>query len=219
MKLVCISDTHSLHRRIPEIPDGDVLIHAGDSLGQGTLENIEDLNDWLGTLPHRHKLVIAGNHDWAFQNDPEKARAILTHAIYLEDSGVEIDGIRFWGSPWSPTFMHWAFMLDRGEPLNEKWQRIPDDTDVLITHVPPHGMGDEAISSFTAQHVGCRDLMIRLHQLNLQAHIFGHIHEGYGTYLFRDMHVVNASTCNMRYEPNNPPIVVEVFPRERKPLV
>ena len=87
MKIVCISDTHSLHWHIPELPDGDVLIHAGDSLGQGTLDNIEDLNSWLGTLPHRHKIVIAGNHDRAFQDEPEQARELLTNAIYLEDSG------------------------------------------------------------------------------------------------------------------------------------
>lgn len=145
MKLVCISDTHSLHRRLQSIPDGDVLIHAGDCLGQGTLENIEDFNDWLGSLPHRHKIVIAGNHDWAFQETPELARQALTSAIYLEDSGVEIEGVRFWGSPWTPIFMNWAFMLGRGEPLYEKWQLIPDDTDVLITHGPPQGIGDEVM--------------------------------------------------------------------------
>lgn len=112
MKLVCLSDTHSLHRRLVDIPEGDVLIHAGDSLGQGTLDNLEDLNDWLGELPHRHKIVIAGNHDWAFQEIPELARATLTNALYLEDSGVEIEGSgsgdrrglqRFWTGPlcWS----------------------------------------------------------------------------------------------------------------------
>ena len=102
MKLVCISDTHSLHRCIPGIPDGDVLIHAGDCLGQGTLENVIDFNDCLGTLPHRHKIVVAGNHDWAFQETPELARQALTEAIYLEDSGVEIEGVRFWGPPGVP---------------------------------------------------------------------------------------------------------------------
>ncbi|KPQ28552.1 MAG: putative phosphoesterase [Marinobacter excellens HL-55] len=134
MKLVCISDTHSMHRRIQVIPDGDVLVHAGDSLGQGTLDNIEELNDWLGTLPHRYKIVIAGNHDWAFQETPELAQQALTNAIHLEDSGIEIEGVRFWGSPWTPTFMDWAFMLDRGEPLQRKWQLIPDNVDVLVTY-------------------------------------------------------------------------------------
>lgn len=210
MKLICISDTHSLHRRIPEIPDGDVLIHAGDCLGQGTLENIKDLNDWLGTLPHRYKIVIAGNHDWAFQETPKQARQALNNAIYLEDSGIEIGGIRFWGSPWTPTFLDWAFMLDRGEQLCEKWALIPDNTDVLITHGPPKGIGDEANLGFKSQNVGCADLLARIQELALKAHIFGHIHEGYGEYEQGQAKLINASTCNARYEPRNAPIVMNL---------
>ncbi len=208
MKLVCISDTHSLHQRIPEIPDGDVLIHAGDCLGQGTMENIQEFNEWLGSLPHEHKIVIAGNHDWAFQETPELAKAALTNAIYLEDSGVEIDGIRFWGSPWTPTFMDWAFMLDRGDPLYQKWKLIPDNTDVLITHGPPHGIGDQVDLGFKSQNVGCIHLSDRVSQLSLKAHIFGHIHEGYGAYQRGNTRLINASSCNERYQPNNPPIVL-----------
>lgn len=210
MRLVCISDTHSLHRRISDIPDGDVLIHAGDCLGAGTIENVHDLNDWLGTLPHRHKIVIAGNHDWAFQETPDLAVEALTNATYLEDSGVIIEGVRFWGSPWTPTFMDWAFMLDRGQPLYQKWQEIPDNTDVLITHGPPKGIGDEANLGFKSQNVGCVDLLHRLDRLNLKAHIFGHIHECYGEHRHGDTVLINASTCTPRYAPTNPPIVVEV---------
>ena len=210
MKLVCISDTHSLHQRIPEIPDGDVLIHAGDCLGQGTLENIADFNDWLGTLPHRHKILIAGNHDWAFQETPELARAALTNAIYLEDSGIEIEGVRFWGSPWTPTFMDWAFMLERGEALARIWQKIPANTDVLITHGPPMGIGDEVRFGGVTQNVGCADLLARLSALSLKAHVFGHIHEGHGVYDFGGARLVNASSCTERYEPGNAAIVVDV---------
>ena len=210
MKLVCISDTHSLHRRIPDIPDGDVLIHAGDCLGQGTLENVRDFNDWLGTLPHRHKIVVAGNHDWAFQETPELARQALTEAIYLEDSGVEIEGVRFWGSPWTPVFMNWAFMLQRGESLYEKWQLIPDNTDVLITHGPPKGIGDEVMLGSNALNVGCEQLLDRIQQLLLKAHVFGHIHEGYGEYLQGETRLINASTCNERYMPENTPVVLDL---------
>ena len=210
MKLVCISDTHSLHRHILELPHGDVLIHAGDCLGQGTLENIEEFNDWLGTLPHRYKIVIAGNHDWAFQETPDQARAALTNAIYLEDNGVEIEGIRFWGSPWNPTFMDWAFMLDRGEALQQKWKRIPDNTDVLITHGPPHGIGDEANLGFKSQNVGCQQLLERVSRLSLKAHVFGHIHEGYGEYTWGNTRLINASTCTTRYRPINAPVVIEL---------
>ncbi|WP_339804881.1 metallophosphatase domain-containing protein [uncultured Marinobacter sp.] len=211
MRLVCISDTHSLHRRIPEIPDGDVLIHAGDCLGAGTLSNVEELNEWLGALPHHHKIVIAGNHDWAFQETPELAREALTQAIYLEDSGVEIDGVRFWGSPWTPTFMDWAFMLERGQPLHEQWKQIPDDTNVLITHGPPKDIGDEVDLGFRCQNVGCVDLKHRVAQMTqLRAHIFGHIHEGYGEYHIGGSRFINASTCTARYEPTNPPIVLDI---------
>ncbi|NWO07086.1 MAG: metallophosphatase domain-containing protein [Alteromonadaceae bacterium] len=210
MRLVCLSDTHSLHWKIPDIPDGDVLIHAGDSLGQGTLENIADLNDWLGTQPHRHKIVIAGNHDWAFQETPQAARAMLTAAIYLEDSGVEIEGLQFWGSPWTPTFMDWAFMLDRGASLDQKWKAVPGNTDVLITHGPPRGIGDLATVGFRCQNAGCSQLLNRLHELSLKAHIFGHIHEGYGEYRLADTRLINASICTERYEPINPPIVLDL---------
>lgn len=210
MKLVCISDTHSLHRQIPHIPDGDVLIHAGDCLGAGTLDNVADLNDWLGELPHRHKIVIAGNHDWAFQETPEHARELLTNAIYLQDSGIEIDGVRFWGSPWTPTFMDWAFMEDRGEPINRHWQRIPDDTDVLITHGPPHGIGDAVDTGFQFESVGCEALLERVRHLRLKAHIFGHIHEGYGESVPGTTRFINASTCDERYRPVNAPVVLDV---------
>lgn len=210
MKIICLSDTHSLHHRMPDIPDGDVLIHAGDALGQGTLENVAELNAWLGTLPHRHKIVIAGNHDWAFQETPAEARAALSEAIYLEDSGVEIDGVRFWGSPWTPTFLDWAFMLDRGAAIREKWARIPDDTDVLITHGPPRGIGDEVAMGGRLANVGCEDLLARIDQLSLVAHVFGHIHEGYGLYERGGAQLINASTCTARYEPVNPPVVLEI---------
>lgn len=210
MRLVCISDTHSLHRRILEIPDGDVLIHAGDCLGQGTLDNVEDLNDWLGALPHRHKIVIAGNHDWVFQEAPDHARDALTNAVYLEDSGLEIDGVRFWGSPWTPTFMDWAFMMDRGKALYEQWRVIPDNTDVLITHGPPKGVGDEVDWGFRCENVGCVDLLHRIDQLTLRAHIFGHIHEGYGEYARGGTRLINASSCTDRYEPTNAPVVLDI---------
>lgn len=210
MKIVCISDTHSLHRKIPSIPDGDVLVHAGDCLGAGTLENIEDLNDWLGSLPHQHKILIAGNHDWVFQEAPDEARAALSNAIYLEDSGVEIEGVRFWGSPWTPTFMDWAFMLERGQPLYDRWQQIPEDIDVLITHGPPKGVGDLATMGFKCQNVGCQDLLDRIDQLCLKAHVFGHIHEGYGQYQRGKIQLINASTCTARYLATNPPVVLEL---------
>jgi predicted phosphohydrolase len=103
MRLVLISDTHQRHDRLV-VPDGDVLVHAGDFSTRGGVEEVARFNAWLGTLPHKHKVVIAGNHDFLFEREPVLARSMLTNATYLEDSGVTIEGVRFWGSPWQPRF-------------------------------------------------------------------------------------------------------------------
>lgn len=134
----------------------------------------------VGNSAAQAQIVIAGNHDWAFQETPKLAWQILANAIYLEYSGVEFEGIRFWGLPWTPTFMAYALMLESGEPLYQKWQLIPDNTDVLITHGSPKGIGDEANLGFKCQHVGCGDLLARIQPLSLTGHIFSRIHEGYG---------------------------------------
>lgn len=213
MRIVCISDTHGMHQKIEHIPDGDLLIHAGDSLRTGGILDLEDLNNWLGVLPHEHKILIAGNHDWCFQTRSEKARATVSNATYLEDSGITIGGFNFWGSPWTPRFHNWAFNLDRGEPLRNQWQRIPGNTDVLITHGPPAGTRDTVVTQMGEGQVGCIDLRNRLIELRkLKAHVFGHIHEGYGTEICENtgLRFVNACTCTGWYQPSNSPIVFDL---------
>ena len=101
-------------------------------------------------------------------------------------------------------------MLERGEPLYQKWQLIPDNTDVLITHGPPRGIGDEATLGFRCFNAGCIDLLHRIDQLSLKAHVFGHIHEGYGEYARGPKRLINASICTVRYKPINPPIVLDL---------
>src|SRR6185369_13852794 len=101
---------------------------------------------WLGTLPHREKVVIAGNHDFLFEQRPAEARALITNAVYLEDEAYEAGGLKIWGSPWQPWFFDWAFNLRRGEALARKWALIPPGTDLLVTHGPPMGIGDEVVS-------------------------------------------------------------------------
>ena len=101
MCIVCLSDTHSRHDRI-RVPPGDVLVHAGDATMAGRVEEIAAFNHWLGALPHRHKILIAGNHDWLFETDPALAESLITNAVYLRDSCVTIEGVKFYGSPWQP---------------------------------------------------------------------------------------------------------------------
>jgi len=141
MKLITISDTHGLHWSL-DIPDGDVLIHAGDLTDRGILEEVSEFNTFLGTLPHPHKIVIAGNHDLCFEDYRMDCEEALTNCIYLQDQEVTIDGVRFYGSPWQPWFYDWAFNLERGPEIRAKWDLIPEGTDVLITHGPPYGIGD-----------------------------------------------------------------------------
>jgi Icc-related predicted phosphoesterase len=206
MRLVVISDTHFMHDRIA-IPDADMLVHCGDSLGHGTLEELDELDRFLGTLPHEYKILVAGNHDWCFERDPEAARRLVRNAIYLEDAAVELGGTKFYGSPWQPWFLDWAFNLERGEPLREVWSKIPEDTEVLITHGPPYGVCDRTLRG---ELVGCEQLLERVQRVKPKLHLFGHIHEGYGTVQTDETLFVNASTCDVRYRPINQPIVLTI---------
>jgi hypothetical protein len=136
------SDTHERHSNVV-VPDGDVFIHAGDFTMVGDLRKVAAFGAWVRALPHRKKLVIAGNHEITFEHSLEAALRALGNGrdglIYLQDSGGDIDGVSFWGSPWQPWFYDWAFNLRRGPMIAAKWNLIPASTDVLITHGPPMG--------------------------------------------------------------------------------
>lgn len=206
MRIVCVSDTHGRGRDV-DVPDGDVLVHAGDLSGMGSLKQIEQEADWLRALPHPTKVVIAGNHDFAFQQDASAARALMEGLVYLEDRETTIDGVRFYGSPWQPWFHDWAFNLDRGEPIRAKWDLIPAGIDVLVTHGPPSAILDRTTSG---HQVGCEELLVAVARVRPRVHVFGHIHEAYGVVDRDGTRFVNASTCDFRYRPVHPPIVVDL---------
>ncbi len=144
VRLIVISDTHGLHNRIEGLPDGDVLVHAGDFMNSGyDVQEVLSFNQWLSEQPFKHRVVCGGNHDRYFEAAPQQARALLTNAIYLENTGITIDDVTFWGSPYTPEFMNWAFMYPRGTSAQRYWNLIPDNLDVLITHGPPFGILDQ----------------------------------------------------------------------------
>jgi Icc-related predicted phosphoesterase len=191
MRIVAVADTHTFEAELGTIPDGDVFVHAGDMVRAGSLEEMELVARWVRSLPHKHKIVVAGNHDWCFQRTPQQARALFGDEItYSQDSGCAIDGVRFWGSPWQPEFCNWAFNLPRGEPLAERWALIPDDTDVLITHGPPFGFGD----STWADRAGCSDLLAAARRVKPALHLFGHIHQDGGFWRDGGVCFCNATT-------------------------
>jgi Icc-related predicted phosphoesterase len=208
--IVAISDTHDLHNYI-DIPDGDILVHAGDLTNRGNLCELPSFNKFLGKLPHKHKIVIAGNHDWCFQDEHEGSKKLLSNCIYLRDEEVVIQGIRFYGSPWQPWFCDWAFNLQRGEEIREKWDMIPKGIDVLITHGPPYGYCDTVEQG---GNVGCSDLADVVNIIKPQVHIFGHIHEAYGTCVGSQIEFINASICDLGYNPTNKPIITTVRRKE-----
>lgn len=197
-KIVCLSDTHGQHWQI-DVPPGDILIHAGDFCsGRGSLAQVADFNRWLGTLPHTHKVVIAGNHDFPLQDKPTCAR-LIQNAHYLRDSSVVLEGYKIYGSPWQPTFHNWAFNLPRGgAELSAKWDAIPDDTDILVTHGPPAGICD---LTTTGESVGCAALRRRTENIpGLFLHVFGHIHEARGVCGDEQPWRINASIVDEQYD-------------------
>ena len=226
MRLVCISDTHNQHDQL-DVPNGDVLIHAGDWTGTGTQKQVISFIRWFANQPHKHKVLIAGNHEvtldqpfydiyWNnFHNKyPLGAHLIKDYVLresgihYLENTEVIIDGVKFYGSPAQPAFGCWAFGFDRGSQIQSLWSKIPDDTDVLITHGPPYGYGDMLD---IGDHVGCKDLLkVVQDRVKPKVHVYGHIHEGYGVYDLGDTKLINAASCDEHYQMNNPPIIFDL---------
>jgi Icc-related predicted phosphoesterase len=205
LRIVCISDTHGLHREL-SVPAGDLLVHAGDLTRRGELDELRDLNAWLGTLPHPHKVVIAGNHDWCCQQEPERARELVTDAIYLEDEVCLIAGLRIYGSPWTHGFGGWAFTR-RPMALAYHWAELPDGLDLLLTHGPPLGAQDQ---NAKGEHLGDAALAEAVRRVGPRLHVFGHIHEGYGLTTASGTVFINASVCTAIYESIQAPIVVEL---------
>lgn len=196
MKIILISDTHG-KRVVP--PEGDMIIHGGDLTTVGHSHEVVNFLNWFSNLPHKYKICIGGNHDFLFQRKPNEAKAILKDypsVIYLQDSGVEIEGIKIWGSPWTPAFLNWAFMYtsDEGEEI---WSKIPDDTNILITHGPPYGIMDLVNGG---KHVGCHHLLKKLDDLkDLKLHVFGNIHEQRGELYNGKTTFINASVLTDEY--------------------
>jgi Icc-related predicted phosphoesterase len=208
MRAVILSDTHDLLSLI-RVPDADLLIHCGDATGWGSAEQIARFNEELAALPHPYKIVISGNHDLLFDEDPETARKLLDPSItYLQDTAVVINGVKIFGTPWVPGLgeaKHNAFTLPtRGIEISERRKAIPDDADIIVAHCPPAGILDSGY--------GCTSLRWRIEEIRPKLVAFGHVHSGYGTYTDPESGVryVNGASCTSAYEPTNPPIVVEL---------
>jgi len=212
-KIVFISDTHNKHKHLTSnaygniLGSGDILVHAGDCTSMGHKHEITQFLEWFSNTEFEHKIFIAGNHDFGFEEQTDITQEYKNLGItYLFDNNVTIDGIKFYGSPWQPEFHGWAFNLPRGEELASKWEKIPNDVDILITHGPAYGILDYAP---IGGHVGCEELYRKIVEVKPKIHVCGHIHDSYGQKSMGGIEFLNASVLNDRYEYAHKPIVVE----------
>ena len=216
-RLTFISDTHNKHKLLDGfLPGGDILLCAGDISSRGYTHELEDFFEWYdGINNYDHKIFISGNHDFGFQDNPDKIKGLLTGyktIDYLQDEYMGIqDGdepeLKIWGSPWQPEFHNWAFNLPRGEKIKEKWDLIPNDVDILITHGPAFGKLDYVL--YNRINVGCEELLKKIEEIKPKLHISGHIHEGFGYIFNGETHFFNAAVLNDIYEFRNKPMTID----------
>jgi len=205
MRLVCLSDTHNFHHDIA-IPDGDILIHAGDCTDGGTRNETENFLKWLSNQPHTHKILVPGNHDFYFEK-PEQIGKVPENINLLIDRGIEIEGLKFWGSPVTPGMENWAFNKERGAQIRNHWNLIPKEINFLITHTPPYGILDEISSGIK---LGCEELAHILNIVQPEYHLFGHIHHAAGSMKQSPTHFFNLSILDERHRVIHSPVVLDI---------
>jgi len=218
MIITLISDTHGKHNEITQdLPGGDLLLHAGDISSMGYQHEVQQFCKWFNNVEnYDHKIFIAGNHDWGFQNNVEKIMEIVNSyktVDYIQDETISVGDdekmVNIYGSPWQPEFYNWAFNLPKnGVELAAKWDAIPDNTDILITHGPAFGVLD-TVAGKMWDNLGCQLLTDKIKTIKPKIHVCGHIHSGYGYYFDGDTHFINASVLNEAYQYTNKPITID----------
>lgn len=208
MKIVAISDTHNKHQKLI-LPEGDVLIHAGDVTEHGKECQAKDFLDWFSAQPHRYKVFIAGNHDNYFDKLPahEINRILPDNVIYLNDHDIKIENIKIWGSAMRLWFSNLACNHKNGIDVSKHLSMIPAGIDILVTHAPVYGILDRTIYGNAG---GCLELRDRIRRIRPKYSIFGHIHEAYGMINTEGTTFINASLLNENNQLVNKPFVFDL---------
>lgn len=219
MKVVLLSDTHNNHDKL-DLPACDVLIHSGDWSRHGTPEETTAFIDWFGRQQARVRVLTPGNHDLFAEREPQVMAAMARErgVLWLLDEGADVLGLRVWASPFTPVHGSWAFQEERGAQLGARWQRIPQNLDVLITHGPPHGVCDRIARD--GSHVGCESLLEVVRARPPRFHVFGHVHEGRGegklegipTRFLNVSSFMSLRVRNPTSEDMHPPVVLDLDP-------
>ncbi|MFV8226326.1 metallophosphatase domain-containing protein [Christiangramia aquimixticola] len=205
MRLVCLADTHNQHHDIA-LPDGDVLIHAGDFTDGGTRNETNNFLNWIAAQPHKYKLIVPGNHDFFFEKQ-DQIDTIPGSVTLLIDSGININGINFWGTPMTPGLENWAFNKERGKAIGQHWKKIPLKTDVLITHTPPYGIMDQIGSGLK---LGCEELAKSIDLVQPKLHLFGHIHHSSGSLIRENTEFYNLSILDEQQRIMHSPTIIDL---------
>ncbi len=197
MRIVHVSDTHNMHRMLKELPKADIIVHSGDFTMTGTKNEAVDFINWFCDLPYRHKIFIAGNHDFCMFN--ATVEGLPENVYMLNRSDVTIDGVRFFGIPY--------FVESEISGEDEEYiKTVPNDCDILITHMPPFNILDFS----DGIHYGNMSLRKKIAEVKPSYHLFGHIHNNYGVTRQNGTVFSNAALLNDTYEINNKPRVFEI---------
>lgn len=197
-----LSDTHGQHKNLKSLPEADVIVHSGDFTFAGSEEEAYDFMNWFCNLPYKHKIFIAGNHDMCMYG-ADHIDGLSRNVHYLYNNSVVIDGIKFYGIP--------MFMEDCMDGnLDVFINNIPDDTDVLITHMPPKGTYDLANYGKGPEHRGNATLAELLKKLHPTCHLFGHEHDAYGKTIKENVIYSNACVVDSRYNLINNPTIINI---------
>lgn len=213
MKITTLSDAHWKFREIEKkyLPGGDLLIYAGDFCGAGYKHELQQFCKWYNNIEgYATKIFIAGNHERYIEENYEDSLKVIDFyktIHYIQDETFEVNGIKIYGSPWSPVFNDWAFNLPiNGKELETKWSNIPEDTDILVTHVPPFGVLDKYEDSLP---IGCEVLKKHVGRVQPKLHVFGHVHSGYGYMYDGTTNYINCAVLNGHYFYRNPPLTFD----------
>ena len=211
-QLTFISDTHTLHNQIPaeQLPGGDILVHTGDWTNNGNMTQCLEFFNWFEKqTQYTHRVFIAGNHELFAEQNPSLFRSLIpSNCTYLEDSGIEFEGLKFWGTPVTLQFCNWAFNRSTTE-LHKHFNYIPDDTNVILTHGGPVRLGLQTLES--GLDIGMEKLNERLIDLpELKVSAFGHVHYSFGHKIIGGTHFINSAVCGENYRITNKPIHLEL---------
>ena len=197
MLILHLSDTHSKHNELRDLPPADIIIHSGDLSFAGSENEVMDFIEWFGALPYKYKIFIAGNHDDCLFG--ATLDGLPENCFYLCHSSVTIQGVKFYGLP--------LFMGDvMSGDYETQLQKIPCDTNVLITHQPPYSVLDNSANI----NYGDPNLLHKVLQTKPKYHLFGHIHKAYGIEKSEHTTFVNAAMLSEDYQIINEPILLKI---------